>query len=114
MCLPGRLDLEPCFPNPFRTATRISFFLPMYATWGPPAPVSGHRSSAISLIVYDQTGRKVRTLLLGSHASLLVPRSFIVTWDGSDDKGRSVGEGVYFFRLESGANALTRKVVKLD
>jgi hypothetical protein len=43
----------------------------------------------------------------------LRPGSFTETWDGRDGDGRAVASGVYFYRLESGKHALTRKAVLL-
>jgi hypothetical protein len=34
-----------------------------------------------------------------------------VVWDGQDDRGRSVGSGVYYSRLEVGAERLVSKMV---
>lgn len=34
--------------------------------------------------------------------------SHLVRWDGTDDAGRAVGSGRYFYRLRSGERVLTR------
>jgi len=49
----------------------------------------------------------VRTLF----AAQAGPGRYSVKWDRSDDKGRSIAAGVYLFRLETEAAALSRKVV---
>jgi hypothetical protein len=36
-----------------------------------------------------------------------------VSWDGRDDQGRSVGSGLYFYRLETGQFALVQKMLML-
>jgi hypothetical protein len=74
-------------PNPFSTATRF--------TLGPGA-------AGAVVCVCDATGRTVRTLAAGGAAS--------VRWDGTDDRGRPLPGGVYFYRLE-GAAAVRRAVL---
>jgi flagellar hook assembly protein FlgD len=62
------------------------------------------------LEVYDVTGRHVRTLLRGNVAA----GQHTVQWDGRDDRGFSVGSGVYFYRLRAGANSVaSRKMLLL-
>jgi hypothetical protein len=92
---PPSFRLHPNVPNPFNPATTLRFDLP--------AP------SLARLAVFDLAGRLVRTLVdrdlpAGPHEA---------TWDGRDEKGRPAGSGVYFVRLESGADRATRKVLLL-
>lgn len=80
-------------PNPFNPSTTVSFSLPATAT--------------ARLVVYDITGRKVRTLVsvritAGNHSTV---------WDGRDDAGRPVSSGVYIARLESGSSARSMKML---
>jgi flagellar hook assembly protein FlgD len=60
--------------------------------------------------VYDVAGRLVRTLINGNAAA--GPHE--LTWDASDDRGRRVGAGVYFYRMDAGAWRSQRKVVFLE
>ncbi len=92
-------ELGPAFPNPMRDRTVISFSYP-------PAPLS-LASYPLTLSIYDPTGRLIRVLT--SDESRVTSRSFL--WDGRDDAGQSVGSGVYFYRLEAGSFAATRKIV---
>lgn len=85
--------LHPSAPNPFRRETTIAFDLPQSA----PARVG----------VYNVSGALVRTLLDGS----LAAGPHAVSWEGRDDRGVDVAQGVYVLRLESGSNVATRKVV---
>ena len=85
--------LHAASPNPMRDGTTIGFAVP--------------RSGAVRLRVYDVAGRLVRTLIDDS-----VTRGTGVTvWDGSDDQGQQVADGVYFYRLEAGARSQTRKLL---
>jgi hypothetical protein len=68
-------------PNPFNPLTHITFTLP--------------DAGRASLVVYDVTGRHVRTLTDAYRAS----GDHSVTWDGTDDTHRAVASGVYVYRL---------------
>jgi hypothetical protein len=94
--LPRRLALLASAPNPFRGATRLRYTVP--------------REMRLSLSVYDRTGRRVKRLFSG----LAQPGVRTAAWDGRDDQGRRVAQGVYFWRLESEGTPLTRKAIKID
>jgi hypothetical protein len=80
-------------PNPAAPFTRISFVVPSSA-----APSA--------LVVFDAGGRRIRGLGDGFGAGL-----HEVAWDGTDDRGRAVKAGVYFYRLEAGGARFTRRLV---
>jgi hypothetical protein len=82
-------------PNPFRRATTISYQLP---TAGP-----------VELVVYDRTGRRVRTLVGESRPA----GSYSIEWDGRDDAGRSVMGGAYVCRLTADSASETRELILL-
>ena len=69
------------YPNPFNSATVITFTLD--------ADVEG------VLTIYDVTGRRVRILTRGS----LKAGNYALRWDGLDDEGRRVASGVYLAQL---------------
>jgi hypothetical protein len=69
-------------PNPFANSTRISF-----ATDGVSKDIS-------NLLVYDVGGRLVRSIPIK-------PLATHVTWNGSDDAGKKVHSGIYFYRMKS-------------
>jgi hypothetical protein len=80
-------------PNPFRGEALIAFSL----------PVAGD----VSLSVYDAMGRLVTTLRHGR----MEPGQYETKWGGLDDRGRPVGPGVYFLRLQTAAGTRTQKVI---
>jgi len=94
--LPARFALGPAVPNPFRGRTALAFELPT--------------ESRVTARVFEASGRLVRVVLdyevraAGRHA---------IAWDGRNDDGRRVASGIYFFRVESGSEALARKVLLL-
>ena len=87
-------------PNPFKSGTRIVFNAS--AVRGSPGK--------IKLNVYDVSGRFVRGLLLFMDDT---KKSATVSWDGTDDHGNKLPQGVYFIELETGRSVYTEKVVFL-
>jgi hypothetical protein len=83
-------------PNPFNPATTIAYAL--------------RRTSEVELVVFDATGRRVRTLVDDVRAGGVVHK---VTWDGTDDSGHAAAAGVYFCRLTARSLTETRKMVLL-
>ncbi|MBD3221022.1 S8 family serine peptidase [bacterium] len=67
------------------------------------------RAAAARLEVFDLAGRHVRTVALDAAAA--GPR--MLQWDGRDARGRSVGSGVYVFRLSAGRDVVTGRLVKV-
>ncbi len=84
----GVTSLNVC-PNPFMSSTDISYTI----------PYSGYTTPSNSTLrIFDVTGRIVRNL-----SELLLLNGFQATlrWDGTDNKGRHVPNGVYFVALDS-------------
>ncbi len=92
---PTHFALSQNYPNPFNSATAIKFWIP--------------RESDVRLVVYDVSGRQVRTLL-NSH---MVPGNYRVVWDGRDDGGKPVPSGVYLYRLEAGEFVQGKRMILL-
>jgi hypothetical protein len=91
--LPAEVSLGPPTPNPVRTGTWLRLALP--------------REERVSLVVFDQQGRRMREILTGPVAA----GEHTVPWDGRDEAGRMVPSGVYFVRLETHALTLVRRLV---
>jgi hypothetical protein len=90
-----QLMLAPGCPNPFLGRTTISYALP--------------RASDMSLVIYDASGRRVRTLVQGRQQ----PGRYQAGWDGRDERGSAVSHGVYFCALRTGTVSLQQKLVLL-
>jgi hypothetical protein len=90
-----RFALEQNYPNPFNPSTQIRYEMP--------------KSSRVSLKVYDQRGRLVRTLVEGEQG----PGRKTVTWDGRAGNGARVASGIYFYRLQVGETIAQRKMTLL-
>jgi hypothetical protein len=100
--LPRSFSLSQNYPNPFNPSTTIAFEIP--AAGGDPGA-----AQAVALAIYDLRGRKVRTLIDGKRK----PGRYTVHWDGRDDRGQSVGSGVYLYRVKVGDFSEIRKMVVL-
>jgi flagellar hook assembly protein FlgD len=88
-------ELRQNAPNPFGSETAIRFS----------APVSG----AATLSVFDVSGRLVSRLVDGEVSA----GRHVVRWNGRNREGRSVGDGVYFYRLQVGEREQVRRMVRL-
>ncbi len=94
--IPRRLYIAQNVPNPFERMTSVKFGIPL-----------ANKDDAARLVVYDVTGRVVKTLLSGR----LEPGYYHVSWHGKNDIGKEVGAGVYFCRLSIGSKNLTKKMI---
>jgi hypothetical protein len=88
-------------PHPFRTGEMAISF----ATAG---GLGGGLGEA-ELALFDVSGRLVRRLARGTYP----PGHQEVRWDGRDEMGRSVTDGLYFLRAVSGGELTTLKVTVL-
>jgi len=80
-------------PNPFNPVTTLTFRNPS--------------KTAVTLSLFDASGRKVRTLVSETLPSGL----HRMNWDGTDALGRAVGSGLYFVRLNIGTQQLIRQIL---
>ncbi len=76
------------FPNPFNPVTNINFGL--------------NKGSHVILIIYDQIGREVSTLVNEE----LKPGTYETVWDGSN-----FSSGVYFYKIITEGFVATKKMV---
>jgi len=83
------------YPNPFNPSTTIRFSLPQI--------------SIVKLVVYSQTGQRIRTL----RNEILEGGEHSVCWDGRNDSGAPVAAGIYFYRLEADQFQQTNKMILL-
>jgi len=84
------------YPNPFNPETKINFNL--------------HEDQKIEINIYNIKGQKVKQLVkeqrsAGQHS---------IIWKGTDDSGKSVSSGVYFYKMEAdGRYTSTEKMILL-
>lgn len=81
------------YPSPFSSVTTIKY--------------SVTKSSHVTLEVYDIVGNLVKTLV-----NERKPTGFyVVSWNGKNDKGAKLANGVYFYRLQAGDYTVTKKML---
>ena len=85
------------FPNPFTKEAIIH-----YSVSG-----VGGKQTAVSVKICDRTGRLVKTLVNEEVAE----GNYTIRWDGTDNKGNRLCEGIYFIRLNAGMIRQTKKIV---
>ncbi len=82
--IPARFALKQNAPNPFNPMTTIAYSLP--------------EAAHVIVRVYSVAGKVVATLKDGVEGA--GQRS--VVWDGTNDRGQSVGSGIYFCSMTAG------------
>ncbi len=91
----AQLQLSEPRPNPTAGETRFSVTL--------------DRESEVEIGVYDLNGRRVATV----HRGMLTAGPHEFTWQGRNDQGSAVPNGIYFYRATGYGNSVTRKLVML-
>lgn len=82
-------------PNPATSGVELSFHLA--------------KRQSVTVAVFSVEGRRIRTLQRGK----LDAGPHRLAWDGLDDQGKPVADGMYFARLEGAEGARTTSVVKV-
>ncbi len=62
-------------------------------------------TTSAELDIYDVAGQHVRTFALGQQ----IPGRYSILWDGRDDAGRELNDGMYFWRLQTDAEEAVDK-----
>jgi hypothetical protein len=92
---PRDFALEQNIPNPFNPSTSIDFSL--------------ENASVVRLDVFNLLGQNVRTLVDGT----LQAGHYRASFDAKDHAGRTLPSGLYFYRLDTGTDRQTRKMMLL-
>jgi adhesin/invasin len=90
---PNTYELSQNYPNPFNPETKIRYQLP--------------QPGRVVIKIYNVLGSEVKTLVddyrnAGFH---------VVTWDATDNFGRKVSTGIYYYRIASGKFNSTKKML---
>jgi len=93
--VPAVTTLRSNYPNPFNPTTTIAFDMA--------------KEGRVSIEIYNVKGQRVRVLAdavygVGQHS---------LVWNGLSDDGRSVGSGMYFYRMVAGEYKGVRKMVMI-
>ena len=86
------------YPNPFNPETWIPYQL--------------KESNEVKIVIYDVSGRKIRSLDLGyRNAGIYTTPDRSAYWDGKNESGETVTSGVYFYTIQAGSFTDTRKMI---
>ena len=91
----GPISLSQSYPNPFVASTAIEYVV--------------DQPAHVELAVYNALGQRVRTLVDGVQPA----GEHTAVWEGTDDLGRPLPSGVYFYTLRSGAFGTTGTAVRV-
>ena len=89
---PDKIELSENFPNPFNSQTSLRLGLP--------------ETSSLDVSVYDQMGRKIKTLL----HSVLDAGDYTIHWDGKDEYSTEVASAIYYIVARSNKQKAQTKV----
>jgi hypothetical protein len=93
--LPIETRLGVNYPNPFNPQTTISFQL--------------SEERIVELSVFNIKGEKVKTLV----NERLRAAYHSIEWNGTDQTGKSVSSGIYFYKISAGTYVHAKKMILL-
>ena len=91
--IPDVFALHQNYPNPFNPVTSIRFDVP--------------EESRVLLDIYNVTGQKVATLVNGN----MQPGFHSIRWNGTNEKGKQLASGMYFYRISSSKFTEVKKLI---
>jgi hypothetical protein len=91
--IPRRLDFRNTGPNPFDTSTTFHYEIP--------------ESRHVTIEIYDILGRRIKSIVDEQQRS----GGYGCSWDGANDSGNSMGNGIYFCRLKAGEDIKTARCI---
>ncbi len=84
------------FPNPFNPSTMIKFM--------------SDNSGYATVKIYNIQGKLIKTIF---NNSTIPKKLYSVEWDGKNEQGKTVANGVYFYKLTTDSNKFTKKMLLL-
>lgn len=94
--IPKKWKLSQNYPNPFNPETTIQYEVP--------------KLSQVQLIIYNTLGQEIKTLVNENKG----PGRYNISWDGTDNKGRKVGTGIYLYQLKAAHFQDVKKMLMID
>jgi hypothetical protein len=91
----SQITLYRNYPNPFNPDTTIAFHL--------------SSDDIVTLTIFNTKGQKVKDIFAG----FLSGGTHRLLWNGTDEQGRAVSSGVYFYRLETSLETKSSKIILL-
>lgn len=96
---PQKFSLAQNYPNPFSNSTRISFSLP------------DKFSNDFNLKIFNIKGQLINSFSPQACTQSQATNNYSLSWNGKNQKGEFVKNGIYFYILETPNNSLTKKVI---
>jgi immune inhibitor A len=93
--LPNSYTLKQNYPNPFNPETKIEYQL--------------KENGWVKLEIFNLLGQKIFTLVDGHNEK----GEHLVTWDGTDEQGKPLPSGIYFYQLTTEGVQKTNKMILL-
>lgn len=91
--IPKNFNLGQNYPNPFSNSTAIPYGL--------------NKESNVTITIYDILGRVVRKI----NAGFQTAGNYNILWDGRNNLGVKVANGIYFYKLEAGGESQVKKMI---
>jgi hypothetical protein len=92
---PVPTKISSVYPNPFSNESRISY--------------SVKNTGPVQINIYNLLGQKVRQISNATKAT----GSYTTAWDGKDDNGNKLSNGIYFVHMQSNDSQDTKKLMMI-
>ena len=96
--IPKGFHLNQNYPNPFHLTTNVTYSV---------SEKSSNSLAKVNLTVFNILGQKIRTLV----NKLQKVGSYMVSWDGKDEKGRIMPSGAYIYKLTTGKESQSKIMI---
>lgn len=87
--------LKQNYPNPFNPSTNIDFRI--------------DTPGGVEIEIYNSAGEHIKTLV----DEYMVPGNYSRSWNGKNSSGDIAASGAYYYRITSGRNSSTKKMILL-
>ncbi len=88
------INVANCYPNPFNNQITIDFTL--------------EKDQTIEVSVFNSMGQKVKSLLNSNKDA----GQYTTIWDGTNDSGRDLSNGMYFIQISGANGKVVNKIMK--
>ncbi len=92
---PTEFSLSQNYPNPFNPVTNFQFRV--------------SQATHVKIDLYNIVGQRVKTLVDED----MKPGVYSADWNGTDESGKSVSSGLYFYKMQAGEFSAMKKMVLL-
>jgi hypothetical protein len=90
--VPQALTVVSCYPNPFNPSTTILLDIPI--------------SQPVEAVIYNLKGQRVFSV----HSGALSAGEHRIVWNGIDDRGSALSNGVYLLRVSTASGTINKKL----